>query len=33
VAAKTEGVPMREADAALDKTRKNAARYRMVLAN
>ncbi len=32
VAARTEVVPMREANAALDRTRRNLARYRMVLA-
>lgn len=33
VAAKTEVVPMKDADAALDRTRRNRARYRMVLEN
>ncbi|HVN75754.1 MAG TPA: NAD(P)-dependent alcohol dehydrogenase [Thermoanaerobaculaceae bacterium] len=33
IAATTEVMAMREADAALDRTRRNAARYRMVLAN
>ncbi len=33
IAAKTEVVPMATADAALDRTRRNQARYRMVLAN
>jgi uncharacterized zinc-type alcohol dehydrogenase-like protein len=33
IAAKTEVAPMREANEALDRTRRNLARYRMVLAN
>ena len=33
IAAKTEVVPMRDADTALDRTRHSKARYRMVLAN
>jgi uncharacterized zinc-type alcohol dehydrogenase-like protein len=33
IAAKTENVPMREANQALDRTRRNLARYRIVLAN
>ena len=33
IAAKTEVMPMAKADAALDRTRRNQARYRMVLAN
>ncbi|HLE61119.1 MAG TPA: NAD(P)-dependent alcohol dehydrogenase, partial [Thermoanaerobaculaceae bacterium] len=33
IAATTEVVPMREANEALDRTRRNLARYRMVLAN
>jgi uncharacterized zinc-type alcohol dehydrogenase-like protein len=33
IAARTEVMPMADADAALDRTRRNQARYRMVLAN
>jgi uncharacterized zinc-type alcohol dehydrogenase-like protein len=33
IAAKTEVAPMRQANEALDRTRRSLARYRMVLAN